>query len=270
LSAPALTLADAPSCSCLNYFTPAPRPDWVKGEIETSASYISHGITECRGIKTLDIDKADQAARLSLSKMIQVNVSSVLESDIEQSTSRGVRKDIRQTSRQISDVSLHNARIFARWVDPVSCTVYSGIQVSKTDIQNYLDDIKNRLVNQAFAVRVGKPFNSEIHAGLRQLLIDAGVRSIEANETQAAFIIDGQVDINYSHNGRAAYATLVLNLYDREQNLAWSMQTRGKGVTFGSKTKTELARLAITHAISEADPEIRKVLSKTPGQLMKN
>ncbi len=252
-------------CSCGSYLPASPRPAWVAAEGIEGDSYRSQGVAECTGIQSQDFKQADEAARTALGRMINTQVSSeVLSIRGDYGPNAGFRKD-QVRSLQVSEAALANSRIFARWLDPDTCVIYSGVQIGKADITNAIRKLeekeRNRLANQLFTVSASGAEQEALERRLRAVLNRAGAQRVQSEAADGVFRFKGElVATTWQKNDTLVRAEVSLQVLDPQGAVLWSRETSGKGVSFGGVARSTLVEKAIDDALDNGLEELQKAL----------
>lgn len=255
------------SCSCIDYLPARPRPSWVETESSSATAYLSHGVSECTGIQSMDFEEADISARSNLGHLISSHVESetvLIQEDAGYGagSSRG-----KVTSKQSTDSLLEKSIIYDRWLDSDSCVLYSAVKISQANIQDTIKRIElehhNKLVNQRFLVRTEGEYNQKLAERMRQLLIDSGVKRVAVLADASTYILHGVV-VNHEllNQNKLAKVTVRLEIINPQKDLIWTHQVVGKGVSFGGVSKEKLLNKAIEQAIEDSTISITEALQK--------
>ena len=254
-------------CSCIDYLPARPRPNWVGADSSLDMTYLSHGISECTGIQSMDFEEADISARSSLSNLISSHVESetlLIQADYGDGagSSRG-----KITSKLSTDSLLEKSIIYDRWFDSGSCVLYSAVRISQADIQDTIRRIElerqNKLVNQRFFVRAVGIYNNKLAEGMQQLLIDSGVKRVTTLADANTYILHGVVASHeFLNQNKIAKVTIQLEIINPQKELIWTHQVVGKGVSFGGISKVQLLNKAIKQAIDDSMISIAEALQK--------
>lgn len=249
------------TCGCASYTAGQPRPAWVDSESAAGAVYQSQGIAECTGIKSMDYSTAEKRARDSLGRMINVQVKSEVVSVVRDTGTRGGASQFGQiSSEQISQVLLKNSEIFARWVDPASCTVYAGVRIAKADIARAMQEAeateKAKLVNQKWKVTASGDHTDVIAAQISQALSSLGV-TLDASGAAGTLVMSGSVaDSATQNDGRVVRVSLKLEARNGG-SVVWNRLVQGKGVSFGIEAQPVMLKKAVQDALDNAKDEIK-------------
>lgn len=255
------------SCGCSDYMDAAPRPAWVDGGDIVTASYRqSHGTANCTGLKNIDFDAADLAARAKLSRMISAKTD-IRISETRRDYGYGAGSaEARIDSSQISQVVLEGSRIEARWIDPESCLVYAAVRLPNASYEATKKRLaaqeKARLVNQRFYLNVqGAPEDqASLRAALAQSLSEAGVsRMVEKAEVAD---IEARIAIaNLNVSDTSLNGQVSVSLYRDETNL-WSRSFTAKAASFSAKPKNALLTRALENAMRGLKAPLSEILNK--------
>jgi len=230
-----------------------------------AVAYLSHGISECTGIQSMDFEEADTSARINLSHLISSHVESetvLIQDDFGggAGSSRGT-----VTSKQSTDSLLEKSVIYDRWLDSKSCVLYSAVKISQVNIQDTIKrielDRQNKLVNQRFLVRAKGEYNHKLTERMQQLLIDSGVKRVTTLADATTYILHGVVASHeFLDQNKLVKVTVQLKIFNPQKDLIWAHQVVGKGVSFGGVSKDNLLNKAIKQAVDDSRVSIAEVV----------
>ena len=186
------------SCSCGDYFPSKQRPSWVDTEGLSNNIYYSHGIAQCSGIKPIDIKESSVNARGNLSRMLETNVQSdILLIRKSNTATQGGGESGRAETSISSEALLNNSSIYAHWVDPDSCTVYSAVKLAKDDLDRTINEAKEtenaKLKNQRFFILAEGEYAAELKLAMANALVQNGVSRMVDDIAQADYSIDAEI-----------------------------------------------------------------------------
>lgn len=237
------------SCSCSQYYMPLKaEPTWVVSQKSNDLISLASGAYQCSGIKSQDEKRADEAARVSLSKLINTHVIS------EERTAISVHNSIAKSKYQAialqkSQQVLKGATIFDRWVDPQNCIVYSGIKVSQQDLQAGKAELehqfKQKLIAHNTCIKASGEQSEQIKSLLSEELVQQGMMFNAAKKCEITYLINNQVELLKAD---AAINYLTIKVLHENRSI-WHKTYKGKGVTFGGKSAIELFELAMADSI---------------------
>lgn len=264
--------SEDPLCSCTSYMPSKPQPDWVLTESTASGVYKSQGIGQCTGLQSLDIEEADITARANLGRMLSSQIESevlLVRTDLGEGTGKSEGKI---SSRQSSAIALEHSVIYDHWVGPISCTIHSAVRVSQADIQAALKkqerEINAALRNQVFSVNTQGAYSDVLHRSILQMLSDAGITKVRLTSNadgyqSDAFIFKAEVtDQEWLNNGRLARVNVNLYIEAPDGSVIWIYQTTGKGMSYSTRDRNYLVKLAIKQAGQNASQPFQQALSK--------
>lgn len=247
------------ACGCADYTASVARPTWVDRESATDDEYLSQGIAECTGIKSMDYADADKRARDNLGRMLNVQVKSeVLSVQQDNGMNGGTSRFGQITSEQVSSVLLKNSEIFSHWVDAESCAIYAGVRVSKADIARAIKEAeaaeKRKMVNQRWSMKSDGAYADIITAQLGQTLSEQGV--ILRDGGAADFIMSGKVnDVSIHNDNHLARISLKLEARNGD-GVIWNRLVQGKGVSYSRETEAVLLKKAVQDALENAKEDL--------------
>jgi hypothetical protein len=252
-------------CSCAGYLLVSSRPGWTEGEHLVDGIYQTQGIGVCTGVQELDFKTADEAARQNLGRMIEVRVRNRIHSVQGEYVPGAGYSEGKISSWSDSEGILTRSRIFAHWVDPNTCTVYSGARIAvleiaearrKTDLQ-----MMRRLSNQPFAAITSGPQQDLIAQRLVAFLSQAGVRHIVREPSAKTYVMAAKLtDIRFTDNDTVAHVELVIDITDPGGRVLWSRQQSGKAVSLKHVTQFALLSEAVADAFDRVLKDVREVL----------
>lgn len=261
-----LTTSAGADCSCRDYLPERPRPGWAGVDGSSVATYLSHGISECTGIQSMDFEEADASARSNLGRVLSTHVESEVVLIREDFGGAGGSRG-KITSKQSTDSLLEKSTIYDRWLDRGSCVLYSAVRISRADIQATIKRIElerqNKLVNQSFLVKTEGEYSNKLAEKMQQLLIDSGVRNVTESASKNTYTLYGTVaSKELIKQGRLAKVTIQLKIIDPKKNFIWMHQAVGKGVSFSAASKEQLFNKALVQAIDNMAASITEVFHK--------
>lgn len=253
------------SCSCTSYLPVAPRPDWVESEHLVDGIYQTQGIAACTGVQELDFKTADEAARQNLGRMLQAHVRNRTYSVQGEYVPGAGYSEGKISSWSDSEGILTRSRIFARWVDPETCIVYSGSRIAALDIaeaRRKVDErAMRRLSNQPFAAITSGPQQDLVAQRLAAFLSQAGVRHIVREPDDKPYVVTARLaDSRFTDDETVAHVELVIDISDPRGRVLWSRQQSGKAVSLKHVTQSALFSEAIADAFDRVLKDVREVL----------
>ncbi len=255
------------SCSCAGYLPAAPRPDWVESEHLVDGIYQTQGIAACTGVQELDFKVADEAARQNLGRMLQVHIRNRTYSVQGEYVPGAGYSEGKISSWSDSEGILTRSRIFARWVDPKTCTVYSGAHITVQDIAEARHKADERamrqLSNQPFAVITSGPQQYLVAQRLVAFLSQAGVRHVvRAPDDKTYVVVARLADSRFNENDTVAHVELVIDISDPHGRILWSRQQSGKAVSLKHTGRFALLSEAVADAFDRFLKDVREVLQR--------
>lgn len=256
-------------CSCSDYLPMSPRPRWADTEGLDNGVYKSQGIAECSGIKSMDFEDADNRARENLSRMLSVEVESevtLIRKDFGGGVGGSAGSKIE--SKHASKAILENSSVYGRWVDPTSCSIYSGIRISKNDIARVMREMREkearRLYNKAFVVAAEQgEHQSTISQVLEQSLGEKNVKRILSARSDETFTLQAEIQrIDVLNDGKLIKVNLKLSIFDPAQALIWTQQIKGKAVAFSAQPKNVMVEKALKDALQQVSAQLDEIMSK--------
>ena len=256
--------AAAPPCSCSKYQAAKPRPAWVdRSDHVTPLVFQSTGLAACTGVQTLDTEKADLSARSKLSRVLSSRFD-VRISETRTDTGSGAGyAQAAITATQISQTVVEGSRIFDRWVDPASCTVYAGVELSAAKLAEAKAEIeraeKARLVNQAFFVTAKGPHAARLQAAAAQLMSEAGVTRLPDSKAGASHVLEAAF-APLENTPTLVRGRVTLRLTTADGSLVWTQTLPAKGLSYRETTPELLAERAITAGMERMAAPLRRRL----------
>lgn len=257
----------AGNCSCVNYMSEKPQPDWVFVENTSGSEYKSQGISECSGLQTLDFKEADLNARANLSRMLESSVESevVLQRD-DYGNGTGKSSGL-ITSSQNTKMLLRKSSIYDRWIDLKACTIHSAVKISKADIQLALKQEKEKynkaLRNQRFVIVTNGEYKSELTLAMAEMLSQSGVTKLLKSPVENTYKLNAALEnVDVLNNGLLVRVSIGLNVQTPEGSIVWSKLISGKGLSFGQSDQSQLTRVAIQQAGKNAKTVFEQMLDQ--------
>lgn len=255
------------NCVCVDYFSGSPRPEWVDaGDIVNVNIYQATGNSQCTGLKNIDLEKSGLSARTNLSRIINTQVKSSIEiNEITDSGMTSSRTSI--NSFMHSEGYLENSQITHKWVDPVSCTVYSRAQISTADVESNKTRIANkeasRLKNKLFYLDFSD--NSDEHidlisASAGSLISELGVKRLASDTKTTAYHLSFTFIPTNIVEGRSIRGSLLAKIIDPDKSTIWQKTIPAKGVSYSYATNRVLKEKAISSAMRSMKPHIKTIL----------
>lgn len=256
------------ACSCDHYFAAQPRPTWVDTEGLRNQVYYSQGIAQCTGLKTIDVKEASVNARGNLSRMLETQVQTEILLIREGNTAtRSGSESGKLTTSITSDALLSNSSIYAHWMDPNSCTVYSAVKLAKADIDQALKEAKqkeqNKLKNQRFVVISEGDYEDTLKVALTQVLSDNGVRQISDNVNEADYrfrVTLNSVDI--FKDKKLVRVSLFARIVSLDGQTVWSASLRGKSISLQQFQEDYQIREALINSFKQNKLSIQTALDQ--------
>ena len=255
------------SCSCGDYLPTTPRPVWADGEHVADSVYQAQGIAACTGVQELDFKAADEAARQNLGRMLQVHIRNRTYSVQGEYVPGAGYSEGKINSWSDSEGILTRSRIFARWVDPRNCTVYSGAHIAERDIvvaRRKADErAMRRLLNRPFTARSSGPQQYLVAQRLVVFLSQAGVRHVVREPVDKTYVVAARLaDSRFTEDDTVAHVELVIDISDPGGSILWSRQQSGKAVSLKHTERIALLSEAIADAFDRALKDVREVLQR--------
>ncbi len=258
------------SCVCETYFEQIPRPAWVDaGDVVTRQTYQTSGSSQCSGLQSIDVNKADLSARTKLGRILNTQVSSNIS---ETRTSYGGGVGSTKASIQSSLLSegiLENSRITNRWVDPGSCRVYARVQIAASQIEASKEKIAKaeaaRLLNQTFYLHTqdNEPaYRDLVASAAGQLLSSVGVTKIIPTAEASAYQIKFTFAVTQLNAEKSMRGELRTQILAPDASIVWQQATPAKGLSFSAASNRALADKAIASAMRSLSPVLRNRLNQ--------
>lgn len=250
------------NCSCTDYFPSSPVDRQVySNEVISDQIYQASGSAFCTGLKEVDVQTADKAAKENLAKLISVKVDSK-ESVKIGTTGYGVEiREYLQNSTLESKLTVQGAYIAQRWVDTDSCSIISSARVSTANAKLSLEALEQALPNSEFYIKTSN--NDFIDTQLLSYFVEQGVKKVSAQDSQQKYLVTTNVLNVEQKNSKELTLTLQVQIIDREQDQVLTvLHAKGKGVTFKKLNSDELYKRAIDDALYELRPNFAKLLEQ--------
>lgn len=264
----ASTVGPSP-CVCSEYFPSSPKPDWIHSK-STEYQYIqSMGLASCSGIQSMDFSNSDKQARVNLSAEIISDVKSSLK--VKNSSYDGFSHHSLVEQTEINThLELKESEIYARWVDPNTCTIYSAIRLPKRlqheIVQKHRRRIESQIINQSFSVTYIGHGLKAFEGRLESLLTRFGIKRVNTSSQGGLRLISKL--ISKAENRDYVTATLLFSVVEQSSgDKVWEQKIQGKGVSFNRSASIEkLLYLAIDDAFEQVQPPLEKYI--TEGSLL--
>ncbi len=252
-------------CSCAGYLPVSGRPDWTEGEHLIDGVYQTQGIGACTGVQELDFKTADEAARQNLGRMIEVRVRNRIHSVQGEYVPGSGYSEGKISSWSDSEGILTRSQIFAHWVDPNTCTVYSGARIAVLEIAEARRKADERamrqLSNQPFTARSNGPQQDLVAQRLVTFLSQAGVRHVAREPDDKTYVMSARLaDSRFTEDETVAHVELVIDISDPSGRVLWSRQQSGKAVSLKHVTQFALLSEAVADAFDRVLKDVREVL----------
>lgn len=254
-------------CSCAGYLPVSGRPDWTEGEHLVDGVYQTQGIGACTGVQELDFKTADEAARQNLGRMLQVHIRNHTYSVQGEYVPGAGYSEGKISSWSDSEGILTRSRIFARWVDPETCTVYSGARIAVLEIAEARRKADERamrqLSNQPFTARSNGPQQDLVTQRLVAFLSQAGVRHVVREPDDKTYVVAARLaDSRFTEDDTVALVELVIDISDPRGRILWSRQQSGKAVSLKHTERFALLSEAVADAFGRSLKDVREVLQR--------
>jgi predicted small secreted protein len=258
------------SCVCDNYFKSQNRPSWVDaGDVVTQQIYQSAGSSQCTGMQNIDIDNADLSARTKLGRILNAQVSSNI-SETRNTYGNGVgsSKSFIKSSL-ISKAVLENSRIAERWVDPISCTVYSQVQITTSELKIAKDRIAKadaaKLINQSFYIDTtdnDPDYRDLVDSAAGVILSQIGAGKVFDSQNPSAYQIKFTFLATQIKDGKSVRGELLTKIFDPSKSIIWQHTTPAKGVSYNYASNRDLSKKAIDSAMRSLRPILQNRFDK--------
>ncbi|MBT5156604.1 MAG: hypothetical protein HOK33_05000 [Rhodobiaceae bacterium] len=262
------------NCVCARYFAQSPRPAWVEaGDVVTSQTYQTSGSSQCTGLQSLDVDKADLSARSRLGRIVNTQVSSDI-SETRTAFGNGVGNGVGSAKASIqssllSKSLLENSQITHRWVDTAACRIYARVQIGAAQMKASQDKITKakaaRLIHQTFYVNtqdIAPAYRDLVAASAGQLLSKIGVTKITPTPQASSYQIKFTFAVTQLDAASALRGELRTQIAPPNGAIMWQQVTPAKGVSFRPSSNRALASKAITAAMRNLEPVLQARLLK--------
>ena len=258
------------SCSCDNYFGKKNKPSWVDTEGLKNGVYYSQGIAQCTGLKTIDTKESSVNARGNLSRMLETQVQTeILLIRKSDTATRSGSESGQATTSIASDALLNNSSIYDYWIDPDSCTVYSAVKLSKSDIDQAVAKAKAKeqakFKNQTFAIHAEGQYQKQLQLSITKILNDNGVSKIVPNSEQANYAFKAKIQaIDVFEEKKLVRIEVFVSIVSLLDNSTkWSAQLNGKSISLQGFQKDYQIRQALINAFEQDDEKLQSVLEQS-------
>jgi len=238
------------ACSCGNYFSSKPKPNWVDTQFATANDLSTYGITQCTGIKTLDLKRAANSAKEAMSQLISVEVSTVTQTKTH-TRSAASSNQFTQSSKLEAHALLEEATFIDNWVDKTNCVVYRQLTLPKQSILKAKSKLKAeysaRFDQQTFYLNT-----TGEHATIAHNMILAQLSKLGLNFTsepqQATVAINIKVNTEHSSSKKllAVMSVDITKIKSSKQVLFQVYD--GKGISFQPESTNTLKKRAFLDA----------------------
>ncbi|QUN06415.1 hypothetical protein KDN34_02825 [Shewanella yunxiaonensis] len=244
------------ACSCNNYYPERPAPEWVTRQNVTDDSFFSVGSTQCSGLKSLDEKRADDDARVAMTKMLESRVIAREQTTINNNdgvANTGYHSQVSLYSNQL----LRHAAIYDRWSDKENCVVYAAISVSQQQIieakREQLARQQSLLIAKPICVSVTGENVTSVRMQLESLLVQQGFKLSTVGNCQVRMNADSNTLLRKSNQ---VLIRIQMNMQERQQIL-WQKQYDGKGLSYSSTTTAELSERALRDCLSDMTKDLQ-------------
>lgn len=237
------------ACSCEGYYSSRAQPEWVMSESIAGDVISSVGSSRCTGLKSLDEKRADEQARISLTKLLSTQVTTREQSTLYAQNSLNSGSYSAKSSLS-SQQLLTNAAVFDRWADVKNCVVYSGIRVSMLDIKKANQEVKakqaKQLVHQPICISVSGETPGFVMKTVLSGLVQKGFLVSEQDAQCTVFL---SVDNKQLVSSSTKAITQIDTTLKTAEKLLWQKTYDGKGISFTHRSQRELYDRAVSDTV---------------------
>ena len=239
---PFLTNA-ASHCSCSSYYAKNAQPKWVGIDIVDDEKLASSGSSQCSGLKTIDERRSAKNAREELAKLLSTDIS-VKEIIKNTSSSTVSHSDYKSVIESQTNQLLKSAKVYDRYVDPINCTVYAAISISKADLEKgQQEKIKQQqamLGAKNSCLKVTGENSSQLTELLTEQLLQHGYK-LTNSACEVTYLVKNSI---IKAQSKLVITQLKLQIDTQSKKSIWQQRFEGKGLSYSKRSKTELIHLA--------------------------
>lgn len=254
------------ACACQTYVAAAPRPAWVdSGDTQDASLIASHGSAQCSGVRQIDFDAADLAARAKLARIIETRTQVTLSETRTDAGYGAGRAEARIDASAVSKVVLEGSTIAARWVDPATCLLHARATLSRATFEatkaRLASEEAARLVNQPFIVASSGPHEKAIRTAVEQALSQAGMMKIISTKDRKTHRAIAALQIN-DRDKTSLIGQLTLALQTPEGETIWSRTVAARAASYSAKSEAALVARALSSAMRLIQAPLATMINK--------
>ncbi len=222
-------------CACIDYLKATPRPPWVGVDDITPSFFLSSGVAQCSSLSEHDFSDSALNARGNLTSLLKTSIDkyvAIRTSDQGGSNNASIEVSVEENSKLL----LQQSTIYARWLDPKTCTLHSAVRLSKKHYDEVVARLhaeeRSRVKYKPIQVGVEGKHAAENLSAIHQLLFDAGARVVRQNELSSqhfSMIFEFSTPVvTYELNRRIIESFVSVRLLTPRSDLLWSHTKAGK------------------------------------------
>lgn len=238
------------ACSCEQYFTSKTKPYWVDTQYVTDNDLSTYGITQCTGIKSLDLKRAANSAKEAMSELISVEVSAVTQIKTH-ANSVASNSQFSQQSKLTTHALLEEATFVDNWVDNNNCVVYRQLTLPKQSLLETKRRLKAefaaRFDQQTFYLNITGEDTSIAHEMIMLELSKLGLNFTPSKQNATVEINVKVRSEQESSKKLLAVFSVDITTIEKSKQVLFQVYD-GKGISFKPETRNTLKQRAFSDA----------------------